>query len=96
MSSLLFQVKSTLVATPHRPKQPGGASSPFSSKDFISKMLRCRHSLGDFAIKSVTILIPEAKQAGQLTTSPSSQELIIERVQWSMGVSGTWPFHEAK
>ncbi|KAL2296851.1 hypothetical protein Nmel_014902 [Mimus melanotis] len=65
----------------------------FPEKILSPKCSVVSHSLGDFAVKSVTILIPEAKQ---LTTSPSSQEPIIEGAQWSTSVSGTWPFHEAK
>lgn len=74
-----------LVATPHSTETARGVPPLlFPEKILSPKCSVVSHSLGDFAVKSVTILIPEAKQAGELPRSPSSQELITG------GAEGVW------
>lgn len=81
------------MATPPFTKTACGCLLSFSQRSYLQNAV-VPHSLGGFAIESV--LVPEANQAGRLTTSPSSQERTTEGAQWSMRVSGTRPFHEAK
>lgn len=88
-------------ATPPRPPSapPRGASSPFSSRGLISKTLRGPTQPWGFQFSDTTVLMSEARQAGQLTEatemSSSSQEQTTEGAQLSTRDCGTQTFHVA-